>query len=89
MNKWYCISDMYSGGYRKTEFNDYYVEAPTGDAARARFTEITGEDTDAIACKCCGENFGMYEVDSPKSGGSVLVLPADDKKPLLSIEDSL
>lgn len=63
--KWFACMDMHSGGYSKTPFDNYFIEAKTEFEARERFEEVTGECPDAVACDCCGPNFSFTgEYDS-------------------------
>ena len=62
--KWFKFSDMHSGGYRKTKYDEYFVEAPDEEAAERIFEEVTGEYPYSVACECCGCNFSVCETEA-------------------------
>lgn len=57
--KWFRFMDMHSGGGRKTEWDQIYVEAETEDDACAIFEKRTGRDPNHTTCKCCGGDYSI------------------------------
>lgn len=86
--KWFIVSDMHSGGYRKTQYEKAYIQAETEEAAGEIFKQKTGANVYGCACECCGSDFWIYEVEQPEPASEipdrrVLVVPATKE------EDSL
>lgn len=52
---WTEFTDMYSKGFRKTDWDKIYIEATKNDAISV-FLDIFGIDPDFVTCSCCGPN---------------------------------
>lgn len=63
MMAWFRYCDMYSGGYKKTDYDYIFIEAETEDDADELFERRLGVDPYGCACACCGSDFSSYEVD--------------------------
>lgn len=82
--KWFKVSDMHSGGYRKTQFEDAYIQADSEEEAANIFERTTGANPYGCACECCGSDFSIYEVENPEPAAErVLVIPACDEETLI------
>lgn len=59
--KWYCFRDNWSGGSRKTEWDEIWIQAE--DKVRAADVFEARTETNAYweACECCGSNFDITE----------------------------
>lgn len=59
---WTRFSDMHSGGGRKTQYEDIFIEAPEGEAKIVFFNRF-GLDPDNTTCDCCGADYAIYECE--------------------------
>lgn len=77
---WTQFWDMHSGGGLKEEpYNMIYIEAPE-DVAKTIFFNKFGHNPERVSCTCCGDDYGIYEVDAPKSqyDKTALIVPEAD-----------
>lgn len=58
--------DMNSGGSSKEDWESIVVNLPR-EQAIDWFEDYFGHHPYDVACECCGENYSIEEVDSPKS----------------------
>jgi hypothetical protein len=78
MAKFFHFMDSHSGGGKKFDHNDIYVEACCELSAKARFKEIYNHDPDNVTCQCCGRDFSVYEVSREDVGQCVHFLPEEE-----------
>lgn len=60
MSKFTVITDMHSGGGKKTEFWYHIVMLPEAQAI-AWFEHHYKVDFNRVSCDCCGSDFSAYE----------------------------
>ena len=58
---WTRFVDMYSGGSRKTPYEEIYVEGARRTAIGV-FQDRLNRDPDNVTCSCCGEDYA-YDDD--------------------------
>ena len=61
---------MHTGGWKKTEWNLIYIEAPEDIATRV-FEEKFNKNPCAVSCSCCGSDYSICEVDGTDYTGDV------------------
>lgn len=75
---WTKFDDMYSGGSKKLEWCEIYIELPEKKAA-AYFESKFDRNPYNTTCSCCGQDYWIEEIDSlPDSVGSALVIRIED-----------
>lgn len=75
---WTKFFDMASGGLKKTDYEQIYIELPE-DKARKYFEYKFERDPDNITCNCCGRDFLVYEVDEePTESNDTLIIRKDE-----------
>ena len=62
-NKWTSFSDMHSGGGRKLEWEQIFIEAPE-EEARNIFYNRFDRYPDHVSCDCCGSDYSVNELDN-------------------------
>ena len=65
---YYQFMDMYSGGDQKVGYDYIYIKADSEDAAADIFDAHFNQDPYAVACRCCGRNFAVCEIDEERVG---------------------
>lgn len=60
---WFEYSDMYTGGYAKSDYGTIFVEAHDEDEADHIFENELDLDPYGVACDCCGNDFWISEVE--------------------------
>jgi len=64
--KWTQFYDLHSGGFQKLKWGMIYIEAPAKEA-KIIFENRFDENSDEIACSCCGPNYSISESSSLKA----------------------
>ncbi len=66
---WTRITDMHTGGGRKTHWDVIYIQA-SEEVARTVFEQrFEGVDLDASSCNCCGPDFSVSYWGTPDDEG--------------------
>ena len=60
----FSFHDMFSGGCRKTEYSQVYIEADSEDQAEEIFEDRLNRNPNKVTCECCGNDFSITEYDS-------------------------
>ena len=55
--------DMHSGGGRKLEWEQIYIEAPEAEA-RVIFYNRYGRNPSRVTCTCCGDDYSISESET-------------------------
>ena len=57
---WTHFSDMYSGGSRKTAYDEIFIQG-SGSTARGIFQDRFNRDPDNVTCNCCGGDYAIND----------------------------
>jgi len=57
---WTEFYDLYTGGYKKTKYNEIYIQAPREKAIEV-FINTFNRDPQECSCSCCGVDYSIYE----------------------------
>lgn len=60
---WTQFFDMHSGGGRKLEWDNIFIEA-SKEAAIMIFTNLFDHDPYNVTCDCCGDDYSIIEYDT-------------------------
>jgi len=60
---WTQFSDAHTMGYKKTPYEDIYIEAPK-EIAEEIYKERFGKSVWSMWCECCGHGYSINEYDS-------------------------
>ena len=60
---WTKFMDTYSGGNKKENWENIYIEAPK-EEAKVIFYNRFGHNPDRVTCTCCGPDYSIYEEET-------------------------
>ena len=60
---WTKFMDTHSGGDKKENWENIYIEAPK-EEAKVIFYNRFGHNPDRVTCTCCGPDYSIYEEET-------------------------
>jgi len=79
---WIEFFDMHSGGKAKLPpYEEIYIEAASQEKAEIIFYNRFNRNPNNITCRCCGEDYSVYEVENPKKSTTSLIISRRKVKP--------